>query len=159
LEFALRTFFTALVAFGSAGSAVYAQEFPPVYVFTEDDDDSSDTCQIGGASIVAAVESELRQNQISIASGAERYNGDSIWAYLNLNAAKLSGSICAVDYNFQLTHRQIIFHVHKEKAVNVSVENCNLGGLMTGVPSGLQSRLNDKFRDLTNQCISKYLKD
>lgn len=155
----MRTFLATLIAFSCIGSVAYAQEFPPVYVFTEDDDDSSYACQVSGASIVAAVESEFRQNLIAIASVEQKFSGKSVWAYINVNPIEISGSLCAASYDFQLYQRQPIYDVVKDRNTIANVEHCSLGGIMTGAPSGLQDRINDNLRDFTNQCISAYLKD
>lgn len=139
-------------------SAAQAQEFPSVYVFGEEDGEKQRDCQVRYASSVAAVESELRQNQILIATSSQSVSEPPLSVYLNVNPLEITDGRCAVSYQLQMYHIQEIFHTFKEEVRPAIVEACSKGGLMTGESYGLQSRLNDAFRDFTNMCISEYLK-
>jgi len=150
----MRTLFTALVALCYVGSPAQAQEFTPVYVATEDDDD---TCEVSNVSIVAVVESELRYNRIPVGTRAQAIADEALTLRVNTTAVFNRG-VCAVGYNLEMSnYQEIVLSVTGEKRWATTVL-CQKGGLMTGPAFDLQSRLNAEFRDFASQCISQYLK-
>ncbi|WP_373089759.1 hypothetical protein, partial [Sneathiella sp.] len=82
----MRTLFTALVALCYVGSPAQAQEFTPVYVATEDDDDNARACEVSNVSIVAVVESELRYNRIPVGTRAQAIADEALTLRVNTTA-------------------------------------------------------------------------
>jgi hypothetical protein len=153
----VRTLFFALFAFCCFGSAAQAQEFPPVHVLSEQDDDDARTCQVSNSSSKAAVESELRYNRVPIATREQYVQLEALRVYVEFNALEIPGG-CVVSHRISLGNYQPVLLLVTGKAMNATVEICNKGGIMSGPSHNLQSRLNAAFRDYTSQCLSEYQK-
>ena len=133
-----------------------AEELPAVYVSSEQDDANMEKCQIRNASVTAAVESELRYNRVPIASRTDWFADQAIRAYVSVTAVHMVNGVCATAYELSLnTLQKVELSLNGEERY-VTIEFCEDGGVMTGTPLDLQSRLNAAFRESTSVCISKF---
>jgi hypothetical protein len=156
----MRRFLCALVALSGVLPTAHAEEFPPVSVFSDGDDEIAEACGVSGASIVAAVESEFRHNRIPIAAANDQFGPGTINAFIYFVAGDITGAGgCAIAYNLELYHRQSIYDALKKKERMATIEDCHDGGLIWGPSAGLQTRVNDQYRNSVNICISRYLKE
>lgn len=153
----MRRYLCALIAFGGLVPAAHAQELPKMYVFSEAEEDGLSDCGFRYASAVAAVQSELRRNNVEIIKREERFDGPTLLVYLSANGFKTSSTYCVVSYELQMYHYQSIFNVLKGELDDAIVETCKKGGLLHFPPYDTQTRINDRFRDYATQCISEYL--
>lgn len=153
----MRIVFLALLAFCCFGSAAQAQEFPPVFVWGEKDDNDDRACQVSYASIIAAVESELRYNRIQVGTREQFRSDQALSSYVRATMIVTPGG-CVVSYSFQLENIQPVVISVTGKAMTAAVEICSRGGLISAPTYELQSRVNAAFRDYTAQCISEYRK-
>lgn len=139
---------------------IHAQGLPAVHVSSASDDTSDEKeCQIRNASVVSAVESELRHNRITLASREQYISSRAIAAETQITTLKTPDGLCVVSYSLQvLNYQRVKVDVtQQERWANIVL--CYEGGVMTGGSANLQGRLNTQFRDLTSMCVSKYLKN
>ncbi len=153
----MRRFLCALMALSALGQMARAQEFPPVFVYGEDDTDFERACALSYGSAIAAVVSEFRKNNVALTKSSEQYREGSVMAYLNINPVETSSNACAVAYSMRIYHYQDIYNTLTNRSEVAAIDFCSKGGVMNGVRYNLQTRLNDAFRDYTNQCISQAL--
>ncbi len=154
----LRIIVLALLAYCCVGTAVQAQEFPPVYVLTEEDDEEFRTCQVSNASIKATVESELSFNRVPVGTREQAVRGEALRAYIEVIPLVVSGE-CAVSHRISLGNYQRVVLSVTEKKIFAMVEICIKAGLLSGPSDKMQSSLNAVFRDFTSQCIAEYWKN
>ncbi len=120
----VRTLLIALVALCQVSSVAQAQEVPPVYVLKEDDSRNARACQLSNASSAAAVESELRYNQVPVGTRAQGIRSEALRATVQSSALEISGG-CAVSYSFSLGHYQSVVLTVTGKVMWVTVEICS----------------------------------
>lgn len=144
-----------LVAVTLAASPASSQEFPPIYVYGEDDDAELEACTVAHARVIAAVEAALRYNRVSVASREAAISSEALQAYVNVNAVELD-RLCAVSLSLSLedwesVRSDVTGRVHRTRVIF-----CNKATLMTGVKADLQSRANAWVRDSTDACLSEF---
>ena len=154
----MRRFLCALMTLSIVAPAVHARETPKMHVYSETELDALSDCGFRYASSVAAVQSELRRNNVEIAKIAEKYDPTTLQVSLTVNPRPISSVACAMSYRLQMYHMQDIYHVLKQRSEFVIVESCSLGGLAYFPATDMQTRINEAFRDMTNECIAEYLK-
>ena len=134
-----------------------AEQVPAVFVYSDEDGAEDIACSIRGASIVAAVESELRHNRISIATQDQYNKAEAISAAIVTTSLELSGGLCVTGYELSLENGQYVTVDVTNERRFAKVVFCAVSGVMSGAGSGMQGRLNTQFRDLTSECVSEYL--
>lgn len=143
--------FLGLLLWSSPSSA---QDFPSMYVYGEDDEADERSCNARHASAVAAVESELRQNQVPTVSRAVALGGRALQIYVQLNALELETG-CAVAIRLSLENYQpVILDVTGETLGVVAVIS-NRSSLLTGSASNMQTRINEALRGYLNEALSE----
>lgn len=156
----IRRFLFALIAFSGLVPAVYAQEFPPVYVLAENPPEKATACGYSHTAIVAAVKSELRHNRIEIATSEDNTAGTAIMAYINTTAGDVGvPGMCVVRYDFVLTTNEFVTISATNERRFASIVFCRKFGLAYYSQSSIQTNLNNQFRDYISQCITEYLEE
>ena len=155
----MRQLLCVLMALSIMAPAVHAQELPKMHVYSETELEALSDCGFRYASSVAAVQSELRRNNVEIAKIAEKYDPTTLQVSLTVNPRPISSVACAMSYRLQMYHMQNIYHVLKQRSEFAIVEACSRGGLAYFPATDMQTRINEEFRDMTNECLSKYLEE
>jgi hypothetical protein len=138
--------------------AAHTQEFPPVYVLSENMSENADGCGYTHASIEATVKSELRHNRVPIATEEDYASDKAIVAYIEtLGDNRLGYGQCLVGYRFSLVVPQIVRITVTQEVRWEKIELCRRWGTMTSSVADVQPTLNNQFRDFTSQCITEYL--
>lgn len=143
-----------LAALALAAPPARAQDFPPIYVYGENDDNTA-KCAMSHDQAVAAVESALRYNHVSVASREAAVRSAALQAYVTMNPLDL-GDVCAVSLSFSLEDHQVVRSSVLDADRRVTVVYCNRTSIMSGPKYDLQTRANDWFRDMTNYCLSEF---
>ena len=131
----------------------YALTIEKAQVLSEADSADDMACRFSNQSAVAAVESVLRQNRIILAAPSER---NSLLVYLNTGVYDTKTGACAVSPNIQFyVHDKAVFPTSKLKVAKATVVFCEKGSIGYFKAYDLQSRINEAYRDYTEQCISK----
>lgn len=132
-------------------STAVSQPLSVVEVFGEYDDDLNGSCQARHDSAVAAVEAALRYNRVEVGK-------TPVKGYINLMAMSLSETLCVVKVSIEFyANVQAVVPTLGSRFVEAHV--CDRGGVLTGSPSGMQSRVNSALRDMTDACVSEIAKD
>lgn len=127
----------------------YALTMGQANVFVEVPQPDAGKCGLSNNASQSAVESVLRQNRISIESKAEYY------FYLNTNAMRI-GQACVADISLQVGFRDyVMIPYSKNKRVFANIELCNRGIIMSGQTYDFQSRINQEYRSMAEQCVSE----
>ncbi len=155
----MRCFLCALMAFSSFVPAAHAQEFPPVYVLSENMSANADGCGYTHTSIEAAVKSELRHNRVPIATEQEDLrSGKAIMAYIEtIGDDRVGYDECAVAFRFSLVTAQFVEVAVTKEWRYPTLQFCRRWGTVTASVADVQPTLNNNFRDFTSQCITQYL--
>ena len=127
------------------------QPWGPVFVFSEKILSETPLAALTTRPPSALCSPAFRANRIPISYT----NGDDdLQVYINFTTAPLAG-ICALNYSIviQFPTYVIIPSFHKRMFGELSL--CQNEGVMTGPAYNLQTRLNDAFADVTQQCISE----
>ena len=128
----------------------FAMTIPGAYVYSEEGGSEEAACGITSSSSTAAVESILRQNRINIEPEISNYT-----VYVNNNALIVS-NICVVNSSLQVYFGSFVeVPSEKSKLVFGPVELCSKGFIISGPAYDIQTRINEKLKDISEQCISK----
>ncbi|MEQ1782254.1 MAG: hypothetical protein ABMA14_12895 [Hyphomonadaceae bacterium] len=145
----LRVLMVAALALSPMGAA-YGQGLSNAYVFGEADDSDNTSCRAEHRSAVASVEAALRYNGIKISDDTANTT-----VYVNLAAVQLSSGICAIALELRFTEYAFLSNLTVVQPQVMNVLLCNKHGVLTGSPTGIQSRVNDMLRDAVDRCISE----
>jgi hypothetical protein len=139
--FAVGLLFTAFVS---------AQTIKSAHVFGEAGTDDNKTCQFGYASSIAAVESTLRYNKLSV---DKKPNG--IVFYLNVVNTEINSYNCSVGLKLEVKYYDIVRIPGSGKKISASILLCSEGGAGMMSKINMQSKVNETLQDYANQCISE----
>ncbi len=147
-------FIASLLLVICANSAARAQNLPPVYVFGEADSAENRLCSASHDTAIATVQAALRANNVRVVNKDKSMT--AISAYVNVNAIKIA-SHCAIHISLELKNFQFVEDEFLKKIIFASVTYCTKGYTVTGMPYSIYSALLDNLKDMTNQCVSKYI--
>ena len=129
----------------------YALTFEQAHVFGEAISDEGSKCGLSRDASVSAVETALRQNRIAINEKA-KYN-----FYLNTNSLYLDQG-CVANTHLEVGFYSYVNPPNGDKAVFAEVILCTRGMIMSGPSYNLQTRINDNYRSMAEQCVSEIQK-
>ena len=127
-----------------------ALTIPGAYVYSEAGGSEEARCGLSNTSSVAAVESSLRQNRINVEGESSNYS-----FYINSNSLFM-GNTCVVNTDLQVYFlNNVEVPSQKNKSIWATVELCSKSFIGSGPAYNMQARINEKLKDITDQCISK----
>ncbi|TMJ13754.1 MAG: hypothetical protein E6G94_11070 [Alphaproteobacteria bacterium] len=136
-----------------------APVMPPVYTFSERDDDDSRTCALSSASAIDAVNSALQANGVALATRKESLGRGAISAYINLASLPLQGasSDCAISINLTFEKAIMMAKPGNKKRQAEMVKFCDRGYLMTSAPESAVRKVNGHLEQFVADCVREYL--
>jgi hypothetical protein len=128
----------------------YALTLNDANVYSEADTTAETECGISNSSSIAAVESVLRQNRIVIKSNSKFY------FYINTVAIE-SGNGCAASTSLVVhTYAYVKIRSLNNRGIYSKVTLCDVkGAIFTGPSYDLETRINEKLRSFSEECISE----
>lgn len=140
--------------FFSIPGFVSALEIREAFVAIDQPEDQSKQCFLYKQSNISAVETVLRQNKISISSKTQ----NTPYFYVNINVGALEGidgCVASASLSVRYLAQVPITFKSNTQSVFSNVELCQKGVLLWGESTGLQTRISNRLREMTEICINE----
>ena len=139
---------------------INAQPIKSAFVFGEVGNDSNIKCQFNYSSSIAAVESALRYNRVSIdKDSTSNNNNGGIKFYLNVTNWEVNQTTCSVGVQLSIHYYDDVKIPKSNKTIRSEIVLCQDGA--TGFISKLemQTVVNSRFKEYVDKCISEIEKN
>jgi hypothetical protein len=158
----MKSFMVLVASIATFSTEASAQELPPIFVYAEDIDDSETACGIRQASLVAAVESALRYNRVSIANNDDYINDRALSIYVNMMAAPInyeSGRGTGSCYGSPMLSLETSFRVTNPVTGTMNwatVTFCRKRSLVIRRQADFAAEIDRGLSEMASECVSEY---